>query len=242
MYPCVESGLSRRYTFPGTTIRTGAPYLLFHRANLHRRRVRSAAGTTTVAGLPAMPRLSAAADEPARPSGGPFDIRRVHVVARRMVLGNIERLEIVVGRLDLGPFDHAEPDRKKNPQPARRMSAGSSAACRSRAPRRAAKDRSDREPASDLFRDRFDFLAPFPQASPRRAPSACSVPARRPSFSSFGAGFSQLSPMRVKRAGLSTRSTDAQLPAIPFEVRSPRNIRVEAFARFGETRRPLFRA
>ena len=43
-----------------------------------------------------------------------FDVERVHVVARGMVLGNVERLEIVVGRLDFRPFDHAEADGKKN--------------------------------------------------------------------------------------------------------------------------------
>ena len=42
-------------------------------------------------------------------------IKRVHGVARGMMLGNIQRLEIVVGRLDFGPFDDAEAQRKKNP-------------------------------------------------------------------------------------------------------------------------------
>ncbi len=32
-----------------------------------------------------------------------------------MMLGDVERLEVVVRRLDLGPLDNAEPDRKKNP-------------------------------------------------------------------------------------------------------------------------------
>ena len=36
-------------------------------------------------------------------------------VARGMVLGDVERLEIVVGRLDFRPFDHGEADGKKNP-------------------------------------------------------------------------------------------------------------------------------
>ena len=48
------------------------------------------------------------------PPRAPFDVESVHVVARGMVLGNIERLEIVVRRLDFRPFDHAEADGEKN--------------------------------------------------------------------------------------------------------------------------------
>ena len=43
-----------------------------------------------------------------------FDVKSVHVVARGMVLGNVERLEIVVRRFDFRPFDHAEADREEN--------------------------------------------------------------------------------------------------------------------------------
>ena len=67
--------------------------LLLHGANLHGRSVR--------------------AQQVAAASA--FDVESVHVVARGMMLGNVERLEIVVRRLDLGPFDHAEADGKKNP-------------------------------------------------------------------------------------------------------------------------------
>ena len=43
-----------------------------------------------------------------------FDVEGVHVVARGMVLGNIQRFEIVVRRFDFRAFDHAEADREKN--------------------------------------------------------------------------------------------------------------------------------
>ena len=42
-------------------------------------------------------------------------VKRVHVVARGMVLGNIERLEIVVGSFHLRPGNHGIAERKKNP-------------------------------------------------------------------------------------------------------------------------------
>ena len=42
------------------------------------------------------------------------DVKRVHVVARGMMLGNVERLEIVVRRLHLRPGHHGEAERKKN--------------------------------------------------------------------------------------------------------------------------------
>ena len=45
-----------------------------------------------------------------------LDVEGVHVVARGMVLGDIERFEIVVGRLDLRPFDHAKSDREEDAQ------------------------------------------------------------------------------------------------------------------------------
>src|ERR1700735_3846947 len=41
-------------------------------------------------------------------------VKSVHVVARRMMLGDVERLEIVVRRFALGPFHHAEADREEN--------------------------------------------------------------------------------------------------------------------------------
>src|ERR1700677_2730498 len=65
MKPCVASGLSRRYTLPGTMMRT-------------------------------------------------FNIKGIHVVARRMVLRNIQRLEIVIRRLDFRAFHYRVSDRKKN--------------------------------------------------------------------------------------------------------------------------------
>ncbi len=67
--------------------------LFFHRANLHRRSVRA----QQMAALYA------------------FDIKSVHVVARGVMLGNVERFKVVVGRLDLRALDHAETDRGENP-------------------------------------------------------------------------------------------------------------------------------
>jgi len=43
-----------------------------------------------------------------------FDVEGVHVVARGMVLGDVERFEVVVGRLDFRPFDYRESDGKEN--------------------------------------------------------------------------------------------------------------------------------
>ena len=66
--------------------------LFFHRANLHRRSVRA----QQMAALCA------------------FDIKSVHVVARGMMLGNVEGFEIVIGRFDLRAFDNAETNRGEN--------------------------------------------------------------------------------------------------------------------------------
>src|SRR4029077_15216215 len=66
--------------------------LFLHGANLHRRRVR--------------------AQQMRRARAG--DVESVHIVARGMMLGNIEGLEIVVGSFDLRPFHHAEADGKEN--------------------------------------------------------------------------------------------------------------------------------
>ena len=64
--------------------------LFFHGTNLHGRSVRAQ-------------QMSAARS---------LDVESVHVVARGMVLGNVERLEIVVRRLDFGPSTTLKPMRK----------------------------------------------------------------------------------------------------------------------------------
>ena len=68
--------------------------LLFHGANLHRRSVRAQQ----------------------MPAARARDVEGVHVVARGMMLGNIQRLEIVVRRFDFGSGDDAEADRGENAQ------------------------------------------------------------------------------------------------------------------------------
>ena len=45
-----------------------------------------------------------------------LDVERVHVVACGMMLGNIQRFKIVIGRFDLGTFHHAESNRGENAQ------------------------------------------------------------------------------------------------------------------------------
>ncbi len=89
-----------------------------------------------------------------------FDVERVHVVARGMMLGNIQRFEIVVGRFDLGAFDDAESDRQRKCAAALRRSGGSGGACRWRARCREAKGRFSRG-LRGLFRGSFDFCALF---------------------------------------------------------------------------------
>src|ERR1700677_450064 len=48
------------------------------------------------------------------PPASALDVKRVHVIARGMVLGNVQSFEIVIGRLDLRTFNDAEANRKKN--------------------------------------------------------------------------------------------------------------------------------
>ncbi len=49
-----------------------------------------------------------------RLGGQALNIKSIHVVARGMVLGNVQRLEIVVRRFDFGAFDDAEADGAKD--------------------------------------------------------------------------------------------------------------------------------
>src|SRR5579863_539585 len=44
------------------------------------------------------------------------DVKSVHIVARGMMLGNVERLEIVVRRFDFGSGDDAESNRAEDAQ------------------------------------------------------------------------------------------------------------------------------
>ncbi len=48
-------------------------------------------------------------------AAGRLDVKRIHRVTRRMVLGDVERLEIVVRRLDLRPLHHRVAEREENP-------------------------------------------------------------------------------------------------------------------------------
>ena len=68
---------------------------LLQGANLHRRGVR-------------------AKQQRAGSAFGQFEIKRVHVVANGMVLGNVQRFEIVVRRLDFGAFDDREANGKED--------------------------------------------------------------------------------------------------------------------------------
>ena len=109
-----------------------------------------------------------------------------------MVLGNIERLEIVVGRLDFGAFDHAEADRKEN---ALKFFVGlANQVARADGALDAGKRKINLiARRGGLFRGGFDRRA----ASAASVASTCalslfsSCPTTR--FSSGGAGFSQLS-------------------------------------------------
>ena len=47
-------------------------------------------------------------------AGRRLEIKSVHGVARGMMLGDIERLEIVVRRLDFRAFDDGEAEREKD--------------------------------------------------------------------------------------------------------------------------------
>ena len=97
--------------------------LLLHGVHLHGRGVR--------------------AEQMRRRSRRKIEVKRVHGVARGMVLGDVERLEIVVRRLDLSPSTTVKPSERK-------MRSISSKVCRTRwrepaaEPRRAARDRSVR--------------------------------------------------------------------------------------------------
>ena len=77
-----------------------------------------------------------------------------------MVLGNVERLEIVVGRLDLRPFDHAEPDGEENPQ--QLVERLPDQVPRADRPLHARQREIDLIPSRGrMFRRRFNFLALF---------------------------------------------------------------------------------
>src|SRR5258708_21250961 len=69
--------------------------LLFHGANLHGRSV-------------------GAEEERRLRAFGQFQIERVHVVADRMDFGNVQSLEIVLGRFDFGAFDKRAANRNED--------------------------------------------------------------------------------------------------------------------------------
>ena len=88
-----------------------------------------------------------------------------------MMFGNVERLEIVVRRLDFGPFHHAEAEREENALDFLECLANQVARADGRARLREAKDRLSRAAAACLG-GRFDFAAALLRVVLRRALSA----------------------------------------------------------------------
>ena len=165
--------------------------LLFHRAHLHRRGVR--------------------AQQALRPRARRrLHVKRVHVVARGMVLGNVERLEVVVRRLDFRPFDHRVAERKKNPLDFLERLPQQDAASRAGASRPARKDRS-RSRASAAA-SAAASTAPAAIRQGRASMCACSSLRACPTARfRFGWGrLSQFSVMRVSRAGFAAEPSVAQ--------------------------------